>query len=614
MHTLQALRDIGAVRRMELIIRKVWAVRWARIAILSLPILIYYLPLLLSGNKISAGDPDYYMSLYEGFRRSVLEFHQFPWWDPWIAGGVPLFGNVQFGLVSVPTPFVLLFGTAFGIKLGMFVYGIIGFFGARRLFYRYFGTSPARAIALAYVFVFCGFFAARVRMGHITFPLAVLTPWILYYYFYIQEKGSWWKFALWLSLLILSSPHYIAIMTVYMVGIIFAVDVIRKFWVLKQRQRNLKSLWAKNKQWFMKLLKAAALIILLTAYRMYYVIDFFRDHQRKLSVSNEHYTGLKNIFQAIWWHADFVHTPNQGLLWGWGEIATYIGFTTFIAICLIFVSWLFYRKKFLSQFSHSLVGMVIVAFTFMMMGMGDFARWAPYALAQKLPLFSAMRVSTRWIFWVACMSLVIIAAYKGRKYARTITVLCFIAAIELLIRYPATMPQPYFIHTTQYRAASAPFYEERYNHVPRPQYINDRQFQKDYWFDQNLLESTDNNVGQVFASDSLLYEAALGQTIRCGIGAGNRMPCPFVESNNAKVTYWSPAKVIVERTGPGAIELDMNPGRGWRVNDLYPFTKGKSVSPTDRFLFGGDNKKTYTITYAPKFSPSWFIWKIKRIF
>ena len=590
-----------------------WGNRWFRIALLCAPIVLYYLPLLLTGNKIAAGDEDYYTALYAAFRRIVLDYHQFPWWDPWIAGGVPLFGNIQFGLISIPTPFVLLFGAPFGLKVSLVAYGIIGFFGVRRLLSRYFNTPQLRAVAIAYIFIFCGFFAARARMGHFTFPLAALTPWILYYCFYITERRAWLKLGIWLSLLILSSPHYIAIMTLYIVAGIVAWKAGR---AIIQTQ-GVRPALRKYQATVMAILKAAAMVAALTAYRMFYVLDFFRDHQRALDISSEKYTTLHNVFQAIWWNPNFVTTPDQGLTWGWGEIETYIGFTTLLALCLIGVAALvYYRKNFRQQFSRSVIIMVVVLMIFLLVGLGDFARFAPYKLAQHLPLFSAMRVATRWVFWVAGVVLLILAAYRGRRFARTITCLCIIAAVELLIRYPVLISGPYFITTYQYRSATAPFYEERYNRVPRPQYANDVQYQKDYWFDQNLYESTQNNIGQVFASDSLLYKAALGETIRCGVGAINRMPCPFVRSHNAVVTYWSPNTIKLKRTAPGPIELDMNPGSGWRVNDTYPFRSAGSVSATAQFIFGDEPKpaNTYTVTYAPRLSPAWINWKLTHIF
>lgn len=587
----------------------VWSKRWLRILILCSPIVIYYLPLLLTGNNESPGDPDYYIALYEGFRKTVLVYHQFPWWDPWIAGGVPLFGNIQFGLISISSPLVLLFGAPMGLKLSLLIYGFIAFFGMKRLLMRYFQSTELRAIALAYVFTFCGYFEARAYMGHFTFPLAAFTPWAVYYYLYIHERRAWLKFAVVMGLLIDTAPHYTAIMTVYVLGILFIIETVR----LHRLKSDFSLTVTQRRERFIALIKAVALFVILTGYRMFFVVEFFKDYQRALDVGAEKFTTLQNAFIAMWGSPNFVTSPYRGLTWGWGEIETYIGIGTLVGICLILLAWiLYYRKNFRPQFSRSIVTLFVVFILFLLLGMGDFSRLSPYALAQYLPLFSAMRVATRWIFWDACIVLLILAAYRGRKFGRTITLVCLLAAIELLIRYPVIMSQAYFLPTYQYRSATAPFYQERYNRVPRPAYAHDKQFQQQFWFDQNLYESTKNNVGEPLASDSLLYKTYLGATYRCQY-LPNRIPCPFVTTNNARITYWSPNHIKLVRTGPGEIKLDMNPGDGWRVNNTYPFGVDKSVTATAYFQFGNDNAKTYDIVYAPKLTPSWMAWKINQV-
>lgn len=597
---IERLKDIGLY---------IWQHRWSRILLFCLPIIIYYLPLLLTGNKEAPGDPDYYFALYEGFRKSVVDYHQFPWWDPWISGGVPLFGNIEFGLISITSPLVLLFGSVMGIKLSLMFYSIIGFFGARRLLHRYFKTSEVRSIALAYVFAFCGFFAARASMGHITFPLVAYTPWVVYYFLYIQEKRAWIKFALIYGLFIDTAPHYTAIMTTDILVLLFIIETFR----LKISKSNLAFTITQRRERSLALLKAAGLLLVVIGYRMYYVLDFYSDYRRTLNVASEKFTTIQNGFLAMWGYPNYSTAPGRGLTWGWGEIATYIGAGTFFATVLILIAWLHYKKNFAKQFSRSIWVLLALFVIFFALGMGDFSRLAPYALAQKLPLFSDMRVATRWIFWDACTVLLIIGAYKGKKYARTITVLAVLAALELFIRYPTLISRSYFLPTTQYRSATAPFYQEKYNRVPRPGHTHDKAWQKKYWFDQNLYESTKNNIGEPFASDSLLYKTFLGDTFRCQYFP-DRTPCPFVVSGNAKVTYWSPNHLTLKRTGPGPIDLDMNPGRGWRINGQYAFIHGKSVDAEAYFKFGysQNNQRNYDIVYAPKLSPNWFGWKIEQ--
>ncbi len=599
------LRDIKIPKIVRVGALLLWNTRWTRLLLFCIPIIIYFLPLLLTGKNEAPGDPDYYFGLYEGFRKTVLDYHQFPWWDPWISGGVPLFGNVQFGLISISAPLVLVFGTPIGLKLSLLLYGVIAFFGARRLFLRYFKTSEVRSIALAYVFAFCGFFAARAYMGHFTFSLAAYTPWAVYYYLYLHEKRVWIKFAVVLALLIDTAPHYTAIMTVDILALLFIAETVRMLW-----RRHDKLVVAAYKQRIKEAAKAAVLFILLVGVRMFYVLNFYNDYHRALDLASEKFTTVQNGFLAMWWYPNFTTAPARGLTWSWGEIETYIGTGTFLAVSLILVAWLHYKKNFARQFSRSIVFLLLLFLIFFALGMGDFSRFSPYAIAQKLPLFNAMRVATRWIFWDACIVLIIIAAYKGKRFARTITFLCIVAAVELLIRYPVLISQAYNMPVSQYRSATASFYQDKYNRVPRASYANNKQLVKKYWYDQNLYESTMNNIGEPLASDSLLYKTFLGETYRCQYFP-DRIPCPFVVTNNARVTYWSPDEIKLVRTGPGPIDLDMNPGRGWRVNNVYVFGALKSVTATDYFKFDYSGKqKTFDIVYAPKLSPSYIWWKL----
>ncbi len=614
---MKQLKKIAKNKKVKKVIKRVkptllyiWQHRWSRILILCLPVVIYYLPLLLTGNKERPGDSDYYFALYEGFRKSVLTYHQFPWWDPWISGGVPLFGNIEFGLISVASPLVLLFGPVIGIKLSLLVYGLIAFFGARRLLQRYFQSSELRSIALAYVFAFSGFFAAR-SSGHFTFPLVSFSPWLIYFFLYVRERYAWLKFALIYSLLLDTAPHYAAIMTTDTLALLFVFGTLR---LGRNKNRKLTFSVFMPRDRLFALAKAALLIIVLIGYRMYYVLDFYKDYRRTLAVSSETFTTVQNGFLALWGQPNYNDASSHGLHWGWIEVEAYIGIGTLVAILAILFAWLFYKKKFAKQFSRPIWWIVALFVLFFALGMGDFSRFAPYTLAQKLPLFSDMRVATRWLYWDSCLVLVIIAAYKGKKYAGAVTLFAILAALELLVRYPLLISRAYTVPTLQYRSAAAPFYQEKYNRVPRPEYQNNKAWNKEFWYDQNLYESTKNNIGEPLASDSLLYKTYYGATWRCQYFP-DRVPCPFVVSDNAKVAYWSPNHIKLERTGPGPIDLDMNPGRGWKINGQYVFEQGKSVDAMAYFKFGQgqDNQKAYDIVYAPKFSPNWFGSKLDHL-
>ncbi len=84
------------------------------------------------------------------------------------------------------------------------------------------------------------------------------------------------------------------------------------------------------------------------------------------------------------------------------------------------------------------------------------------------------------------------------------------------------------------------------------------------------------------------------QTIRCGINQG----CSFVMTHNA--TYsWTPNRIVLTRTGPGPIELDMNPGRVWTVNGKGIFKNERILELGKPFLIN-DSSHVIVVSFTPR--------------
>ena len=74
---------------------------------------------------------------------SILEYGQFPFWNPYMGGGNILFHHPE---VAVLSPFFLLylvFGAVVGLKLQVGICYLIGFWGSFRLFERLGHSRPA---------------------------------------------------------------------------------------------------------------------------------------------------------------------------------------------------------------------------------------------------------------------------------------------------------------------------------------------------------------------------------------------------------------------------------------------------------------------------------------
>jgi len=108
-------------------------------------------PYLSGPENLGFGDWDLYLSRYEAVRRTVLEWRQFPWWDPWCRGGFPLAANPQCGVFGVATPLVLALGTSVGMRIAQLVCLLIAMEGARRLAWLWFG-EPLAAVAAGLIY------------------------------------------------------------------------------------------------------------------------------------------------------------------------------------------------------------------------------------------------------------------------------------------------------------------------------------------------------------------------------------------------------------------------------------------------------------------------------
>lgn len=562
--------------------------------LIALPVLLFALPILLSGENITPGDADYQFQLYEAFRRSVLEFGQFPFWNPWVSGGIPLFSNIQFGLISVQTPFILIFGAVMGFKLSYLAFLLIGFFGFRALFTQIFKTPELNAVLLALIWSFGTFTTYRVS-GHFTFLLFHFVPWALLFYFRRHEKWGWLKLALILSLMVWSSPHYATIMTFAVLGFVFLFESIKFEVKDKWFKFNFSLRLPEIKLWA----KIFGVILALCFYRLYFVYEFIKDFPRPGTGWPEPFFGIGEGLYTMFGPIQFGPNIPQPPVWSWLEASAYIGVLTGVALVLVIIGAAREKKGWQKVFTYSPIILSALFIFFFVLAQGRFFRWAPFAVLQEFPIFESMRVAMRWFIWCSIITLCIIAAYKGKFFKHTITVLLAITVVELFVISQPQLQNTFTLQPQQYRSATAPFEQQVHFDTPRAGVP----------YDENLYATTRSNYGQVIAGDALVDTRQPNSTIRCGASQG----CAFVMSKNAEVTRWTPNAITLKRTTPGDIELNMNPGSGWRINDAYPFAGFKEAEPLKRFIIGDKGEQEYKLEYAPKLSPDWLLWRARQL-
>src|SRR5271167_2122256 len=110
-------------------------IAWVALGSLAFALCIFYrffghFSRLIAWSGFGRFDWDYHMQLHWVIWYTITHFHQFPFWNPYKCGGMPLLGNPQSPIL---TPFLLvdlLFGPVIGLHLASIVHVAIAFGGA----------------------------------------------------------------------------------------------------------------------------------------------------------------------------------------------------------------------------------------------------------------------------------------------------------------------------------------------------------------------------------------------------------------------------------------------------------------------------------------------------
>lgn len=566
---------------------------------LSLLILIFFWQYLSSGNnKTTGGDFDYYSQMYEAFRITVLKFHQFPLWNPWLAGGLPLMANPQFGFISLQAILVLPFGAIYGLKLAYVGYALAGYWGMYAVGRRVIGAPRLRSALVSYIWIFSGFFAGH-GIWHFTFTSFFLLPWLIYFIAKRRNKFSW----LWLgivgSVVILSSIHYAFLMMSLVALFFFALTVSR----LQLTKDSFKLTFTITRKDLFFVLKAGVTVLILAGYQFVTSYMFVSHNQRIVASTQELANRPGLLFKALFFPFGSLIQTYPRTAFGWGEYSMYAGLGTGLAIlvCVFTASYYFlkHRKKELLLNQSFIICLLLVGLLASLLALGNFSKYSPFHILHALPGFAQTRVPSRWQVFTVFSMLAFLLAW--RRNTRLINILLFISVIELFRIYgPTRLSNSWFTLPPSNFSNTFTQYDNGMKHLA---VNNDQDVKNSYYY------STSQNVGQIYADDAIIdtLDKVLG-TNKCGINIHDS--CNFILTGNARVDYWSPNKIKLTRTSTGPIELNMNMDAGWRVNDKYVFAQQKSLNPAIPFRISDDGTTTYILQYSPNLSPSWFIWKV----
>src|SRR4029077_1324765 len=131
---------------------------------------LFCAPLFAEPNGLGVHDWDQHLFYYASVIKSVVDYGQLPFWNPWYCGGNVLWQNPQVPLLSPVFPLATVASLSLAMKLNIVLHYWIGFAGMHLLLTSVIGLSfmPV-VIYLATVATLMGAFEMHLAVGHSVF-------------------------------------------------------------------------------------------------------------------------------------------------------------------------------------------------------------------------------------------------------------------------------------------------------------------------------------------------------------------------------------------------------------------------------------------------------------
>lgn len=572
------------------------------ILLLALPIIVYCYPILQSGSSFPSGDFDMQVQMTEAAKISIMDYGQFPFWNPWVSGGIPLFADPQFGLFTPQMFFAFFFTSVYAWKLTFLLYLLVGFFSMKKLL-SFFGAKSYLSIPLAYLWVFNSFFILRFNGGHFTFLLLLLMPLAIFLMMtFNQTRWRPVQMTALLAFMMYAALHYSTILTILLLGVIavvMAVFVVIRY-LANSRHRKDRGKWRKilemeDVRRIIFLLVTVAAALMVAAPRVWLTLHYLHDNAPDRTQAWENFIGIGDGLRALF--SPFGSYTMPSATYGPFEASNHIGILTGIVIVtatiLVIKQVRKSDKPLKSYAAQQKVFFTIstVLLTTFVVGLGG----QLFHYLQLFPIFSSMRVSTRYLLITALMLLLIIGFVVSRIRNKTVRV----SLASLLII------STIHVGATSFTQVSAEWVGNR--HHDTTSFSNGGSFpvvtppkSEKLWNADNkkgnyrLTAATREHRAQLITDTALLETRAIG-TLRCD---EDDKGCKYVLSNNANVIYWSPNKIILKRTSGGSIVLNSNPASGWAANGVPIFNHLDIVTSKKSFTLQDEAVQT-TLMYLP---------------
>ena len=550
-----------------------------------LTVAIWALPIWYTPGMAGIGDWDWSMHRYEVLRLTVAEFGQWPGHNPWNIGGIPFLGNPSISILSIRGLLVLVFGTYWGLRLGVLIYVFICFIGSWKLSGIWWKSRFIRLVFSFYITASPAL-AYHCAVGHLLFQTFCFMPLLFYFLFkFNQDRWSGLKAAIVFGIAFNASPAYIVQYSVLILICLYIYLFVSKY---KENSRMLL-------RWLALFVPICAA---LTFYRIMTILPVAFDFPR-ITNFRMHFDWvdlLKLYFIPYIKFGPIFPPAKYSSLAYTHEICSYVGIVGFILFLLSF------RRGF--RWWHAMALLLVWA------GMGNDSYFHIMYWIQKIPSFSShgcftrIRVFTLLFFGIAATWGLnhLWIKYKNNnswikyKNHNITTFRYFVICIGVLMVLEVLLVSHIIMKSS---------------HVKIAPWASDNPSNKF----QNISslpwpEGTPSNIRNNL---SMVHRA-----IRMNLGWLRGFGDPYLPGNTARIgldepgyigefhqngksiepEYWSPNKILFKRLEPGVpLTVNMNPGSPWYCNDKQLFPEYRIVELMKPFEVMPNEDGVVELTY-----------------
>ncbi|MBL8606720.1 MAG: hypothetical protein JNL38_05345 [Myxococcales bacterium] len=315
--------------------------------------------------------------------KTIKRFGQFPFWDPYGCGGHPSWAGIESGttIVSPFAPLYLFLKLSWAMRIEVLGCALGSAGGAWLLAGRYTRSHALKAFVCV-LFAVGPRWAYQASAGHTWHMYYALTPWV-FWAFDVATTGDrphlpkldlrWAALAgAFLALMVYCGGIYPLPQTALLLGVVALVRA--------GSQRSIRPLVA--------VAVTGALSVAFSAAKLFPIMDTLRRYPRIIE-SNEvlDFSSLLGIFVTA--EPDIPKYPFSVPRWGFHEYGTYVGWAAFVAVV---VGVLFARAEPRAR------AMRVAGVFAIVLAVGAFHKYAPWALLRELPIFKSQHVPSRWTY------------------------------------------------------------------------------------------------------------------------------------------------------------------------------------------------------------------------